>query len=486
MPSFNSPPTTLDVIFDSKPAPLMAALEGILDAKGLPFIHENGRTLTLPDDGLTIQLKPHQGGQTAVHFTSVAADNDLLAHRISAQLGGLFTDVTPKVARKKRRNWILVGCGTAVLLCLAAFTALVLYLYRSIKPPPLLWNYAAQGTVFSRPIIAGDTIYFGTLGHEDARFIALNLADGSERWQASYGDTSDGSIYYWTDALTSNNLVLFTTEAGYFYALDALTGEEAWAFGPEQRGVDNGPDCNRCALKFRQPLLLNDVVYLPSHDHHLYALDATTGQELWRFSGDNTFLGPPSVINGRVYAGNMDRSIYILDARTGQELDRIVANRSVYDVLSDDELVYAVLEGGRLQTFAIASGEPVWQFDGSSLGGFSGRMVFHDDKVLVMGSERAFAVNRQTGALAWEFAGMKRGVYSDYSLVDGRFYFGDGDSYLYILDANNGHLIERFSMKSYNLINRAFVSERLFTPAVHEDRAYFGLYGELYAVEIGG
>ena len=40
-------------------------------------------------------------------------------------------------------------------------------------------------------------------------------------------------------------------------------------------------------------------------------------------------------------------------------------------------------------------------------------------------------------------------------------------------------------MKSYNLINRAFVSERLFTPAVHEDKAYFGLYDELYAVEIG-
>jgi outer membrane protein assembly factor BamB len=477
---------TYTVIFDSKPAPLMAALEGILDAKGLPFIHENGRTLTLPDDGLTIQLKPHQGGQTAVCFTPITADNELLAHRVSTQLGEIFTDVTAKATRKKRRNWVLVGCGTAVLLCLAAFIALALRLYHAVKPPPLVWNYAAQGTVFSRPIIAGDAIYFGTLGYEDSRFFALNLADGSERWQVSYGDAHGGNIFYWPDALTSNNLVLFTTEAGYFYALDALTGEEAWAFGPEQRGVDNGPDCDRCALKFSQPLLVNDVVYLPSLDHHLYALDATTGEELWRFSGDNSFLGPPSVIEDRVYAGNMDRSIYILDAHTGQEQGCIVANRSVYEVLSDGELIYAVLEGGRLQAFAIDSGDPVWQFDGGGLGGFSGRMVLHDDKVLVMSSERVFAVNRQTGALAWDFAGMQRGVYSDFTLVDGRFYVGDGDSFLYILDADNGDLMERFSMKSYHLINRAFVSESLFTPAVHEGKAYFGLYGELYAVEIDG
>ncbi len=473
---------TVDRLFDCKPAPLMEALEAVLSEKGLPYQRPDNDTFLLPDDGLTIQVKAKKQGQTAVRFTAVTTDNILLAHRLNEQLGNYFPDITPSLGQKRRRIFIMAaGCGTAVFFCLAALIFIGTRLYRSNEPPPLLWRHDAQGTVFSRPIIANDAIYFGTLGDEDSSFFALNLADGSERWQVSYGNAN---IPYWAELLTDNNLVLFGTDAGSFYALDADTGKEVWVFGPEQRGLDDST-CNRCLLKFRQPLLADGVVYLPSLDHHLYALDAKTGRELWRFRAAATFLDSPAVADNLVYAGSVDGTIYILDTETGQEQEHIVTDRAVHETLPDGSLVYAVLEGGELSAFDTGSGERVWQFNESAnLGGFSSSMVVDDDKLFVMSSDRVYAVNKQSGELAWNFAEMQRGVYSDFTLEDGRFYVGDGESFLYILDANNGDLLHRFHMTLHDLTSRDFMADRLFTPAIHNGNAYFGWMGHLYAVDI--
>ena len=52
-------------------------------------------------------------------------------------------------------------------------------------------------------------------------------------------------------------------------------------------------------------------------DHHLYALDAATGEVLWRYkTGDS--VGPPVVANGIVYFGSQDGHLYAADALTGE------------------------------------------------------------------------------------------------------------------------------------------------------------------------
>lgn len=483
MSSFTPKVAPFTIHFESKPTPVMEALEGILIEKGLPFMRGEKGTLTIPDDGLIIQIKHKRQGETAVYFTAITTDNAILARRISDQLGEIFTEVLSKAPRKKRRNRILLGCVTAVFLCLAVSALITTRFYRAIQPPPLLWRHDVQGDVYSRPIIANNAVYFGTLGYEDSYFSAVNLADGTELWKVSYGSAN---IFEWADSLTSTNLILFSTDAGDFYALNALTGEEAWVFEPKQRGIMDKSDCDRCTLKFGKPMLADDVVYVPSHDHHLYALDATTGQELWRFGADGTFLDTPSVAGNFVYAGNLNGNIYILDAKTGQEQGRVFTGRAIYEALPDGDMIYVVLEGGGLRAFDIHSGERVWQLgDGAdgSLGGFSGYMALHDDKLFVMSSSRVYAVTKETGELAWDFSEMQRGVYSDYTLVNGRFYVGDGEGYLYILDANDGDLLHRFNMTLHDLSNQDFTADRIFTPAIHNGNAYFGWMGHLYAIE---
>ena len=483
MSSFTPQNRITRAIFVGKPAPIIEALEGILAEKGLPYTLENKQVLTLPNDGLTIQVKMYGKAETAVQLTPVTADNALLAQRLVAQLGEQFTEVTQKAAKRKRRNWILGGVGTAVLLCLAAVILIPLTLYRSNQPPPLLWRYDVQGDVAYRPFIANGAVYYGTLGYDDSYFGAVNLADGTKRWQVSYGRAN---IFSWATGLTSNNLVLFSTDAGYFYALDADTGEEVWVFGPEDRDIAGNSECNRCGANFRTPLLVDDVVYLPSHDHHVYALDATTGRELWRFGADGTFLDTPSVANNLVYAGNMDGNIYILDANTGQQKQRISAGRPIYEALPDGQMVYAVVEGSELRAFDVSSGELLWQYGSriNELGSFSGHMALHDDKLILMSSDRVYAINKETGKLAWDFAGMERGVFWEFTVADGRFYVGDSESYLYVLDADTGKRLQRSRMTLHDVASREFTADPLFPPAIHDGKAYFGWFGQLYAIEL--
>jgi outer membrane protein assembly factor BamB len=69
------------------------------------------------------------------------------------------------------------------------------------------------------------------------------------------------------------------------------------------------------------------IVYVGSFDRHLYAVDAATGQQRWRFPADGQdgpvgwFWAKPLVHNGVVYAPNLDGKVYAVDAVGGNIVD---------------------------------------------------------------------------------------------------------------------------------------------------------------------
>ncbi len=56
--------------------------------------------------------------------------------------------------------------------------------------------------------------------------------------------------------------------------------------------------------------MTNGVVYIGSHDHKLYALDAITGAILWSYSMGDGIDSSPAVVNGVVYIGSYDGKVY--------------------------------------------------------------------------------------------------------------------------------------------------------------------------------
>ena len=54
-------------------------------------------------------------------------------------------------------------------------------------------------------------------------------------------------------------------------------------------------------------------------DKNLYAIDAVTGKEKWRFGTGRAVVSSPAVSNGVVYVGSRDNNLYAIDAETGKE-----------------------------------------------------------------------------------------------------------------------------------------------------------------------
>jgi len=157
-------------------------------------------------------------------------------------------------------------------------------------------------------------------------------------------------------------LLLFLIVPLFFISVVPASAEDAmFQANPEHTGVyDNGSiepgdtELWRFATGgiVSSPAVANGIVYVGSEDKHLYAVDATTGKERWRFAAGSTVDRSPVVANGIVYIGSGNENLYAIDAATGKEKWRFptgdwvdsspaVANGIVY-VGSNDKNLYAI------------------------------------------------------------------------------------------------------------------------------------------------
>ena len=103
--------------------------------------------------------------------------------------------------------------------------------------------------------------------------------------------------------------VMYTSGvAGRVYALDAATGQERWRFEPPVDMQVNRVVC--CDMANRGVAMADDKVFVAALDGWLYALDATTGEVAWKadtiVDRDRGYssTGAPEVAGGMVVIGN--------------------------------------------------------------------------------------------------------------------------------------------------------------------------------------
>jgi outer membrane protein assembly factor BamB len=107
-----------------------------------------------------------------------------------------------------------------------------------------------------------------------------------------------------------NGVVYFGSDDSYLYALNASTGAQLWRhllFDKVQSS----------------PAVAHGVVYVGG-----YALNARTGALLFDFRDESS---PPTVANGVVYVGSWDNNIYALNASTGALLWKYATGSEVWD-----------------------------------------------------------------------------------------------------------------------------------------------------------
>jgi len=155
------------------------------------------------------------------------------------------------------------------------------------------WWFGGKFGTYSSPAVADGVVYVGVGLDNNLYAIDTMTETRKEKWRFAMAIESGGE----SSPAVSNGVVYVGSKNKNLYAIDAVTGAEKWRFATGS-GVSSSP------------AVVNDVVYVGSQDHNLYAIDAVTGAEKWRFATGGSVYSSPAVSHGVVYVGSVDGNLY--------------------------------------------------------------------------------------------------------------------------------------------------------------------------------
>lgn len=205
---------------------------------------------------------------------------------------------------------------------------------------------------------------------------ALNPSNGALQWQTTVAE--DANFNGWI--AVTDEIIVFTNDRGPFrstfdpqpqktvYAHSASDGAKLWERNVSANLTGSSPQ------RLSAPVIANGMVYLTSDDDHdslsedvsgqdvgaVHALDAETGETVWRFQTSVSLTSAPAVANETVYVAgiegpsweNTDNAVYALDAENGEEEWNLSGARGMTPVWT------AVADGQLFITNHFGSGIP--------------------------------------------------------------------------------------------------------------------------------
>ena len=232
----------------------------------------------------------------------------------------------------------------------------------------------------------------------------------------------DGIVYYPSNYGTDS-----------LYALDAATGELIWKY---RTGYTD------------DAVTVKDG-YLYTASDSLWCLDALTGERIWATAAADADGSTPAVVGGRVYCGRASYSqgtsyIYCFNAITGAEIwSGTISGYTASCLTVWNGMVFIPTHTGPLYALDANTGSIIWENMDSYLGYWDSSPVVVDNLIYINGEDsRTRAVNAMTGITVWE-VDITPGTYLSATIAyhDGRLYFGDQVDAFHCLDAGNGSTI---------------------------------------------
>ena len=144
------------------------------------------------------------------------------------------------------------------------------------------------------PAINGTTMYV---------FNAGGGLDHLESWNIS-GTTPSQNWSVFTarlDSIIVSNGMIYGggVNTTTFYAINASNGSTAWTLTTSSAWTP-----------YQIPAISGNVIYVPSPDGNLFALNATTGAQIWEYTGSGGAFGPVIIAGGYLFTSDYNLTLY--------------------------------------------------------------------------------------------------------------------------------------------------------------------------------
>ncbi|MDD2823348.1 MAG: PQQ-binding-like beta-propeller repeat protein [Candidatus Daviesbacteria bacterium] len=181
-----------------------------------------------------------------------------------------------------------------------------------------------------------------------------------------------------------------------------------------------------------QPVIAQNLVFLPSNNGSLYALSTTDGHTVWSYKTGSGLVNSAAYDNGRVFFGSTDHNIYAVNA-------------------NDGSLAWKVLTGSTVKTAPVIANGIVY------IGSSDGNM---------------YAINGSTGAQVWKHD-IGAPIYDTAAIDNNRVFFGGMDSVGYALNISDGSEAWHIKIPGQGFRDRWTVAGNgkvLFTPMLYGEK----------------
>lgn len=271
--------------------------------------------------------------------------------------------------------------------------------------PTRVWTAQIAGSSKKARLAAAPVVGDGKLFVVDvnATVYAFDAASGATVWTHTIEVPDDqGDAAFGGGASYFDGRVFATDGVGDVVALNAETGEELWRVTPA------GP------LRGSPTVAFNSV-YVMTQDNQIYALNIKDGSPIWQdaaASGQSGVFGvaAPAAGQGTVIGGYSTGELVAYRYENGRNLWSDALSRTSIstqvgtltdvdaDPIIDNGRVFALGQGGRMAAYELTTGQRIWELTlaGISTPSVSGEWVF-----TLTDKGQLLAIARNTGRIRW-------------------------------------------------------------------------------------
>lgn len=301
--------------------------------------------------------------------------------------------------------------------------------------------------------------------------VAYERASGHQLWRIDLENGVEGG------AAVSGDKLYFGSSDGQFYCVNLVNGKTVWTFPVR-------------AETLAAPTVDNGVVYFVSGADVVFALDASSGKQLWVYNRQVTTQlsirasTRPVVKGDLVYAGFSDGFLVALNRKSGTLTweHKIGKGNRFHDVdatpVLDGDSMYVASFDGSLVSLKAASGDVNWTIEQGAYVPVTLGAGVHADQLYYSTADGAILlVDKRSGKILKTFK-LQKGIPTQVALWKSLMLYGESEGALVAADADTGTVVGRFD-PGHGIVATPTVIEKT-------GEAYVGSVGaNLYAFRLG-